>query len=98
MRLILTCDLIITGEGKVDKQTLMGKVALGVLRLAKKYDKPVVVIGGSVEDKDELVSTGFRGVYCINPDGISLEEVMKHSVAVKNIETTIKMLMNQEYT
>ena len=45
---IRTADLVITGEGRLDGQTAMGKTPVGVARLAKKYGKPVIALGGSV--------------------------------------------------
>ena len=55
-------DLIITGEGKADKQTLMGKVPSGILDKARKQKIPVILIAGSVENADDLHRAGFRGV------------------------------------
>lgn len=46
---IRNADLIITGEGKIDEQTLSGKVVKGVADLARKYNKPVVAIAGKCE-------------------------------------------------
>jgi len=43
-------DLVITGEGKIDAQTLYGKTPFGVARLAKKYHKPVIAVAGSLDD------------------------------------------------
>jgi len=40
------CDLIITGEGKIDRQTEQGKVVSGVCEIAQKYQKPVIAICG----------------------------------------------------
>lgn len=54
-------DLIITGEGKADKQTLMGKVPSGILDKARKQKIPVILIAGSVENADDLHRAGFRG-------------------------------------
>ncbi|MGL5032986.1 MAG: glycerate kinase, partial [Microcystaceae cyanobacterium] len=41
-----TCDLVITGEGQLDNQSLQGKVISGILKLSKEYHKPMVVIAG----------------------------------------------------
>lgn len=50
--LISECDLIFTGEGRIDSQTLGGKTVSGVVDIAKKHKKPVVAIGGSVVEED----------------------------------------------
>ena len=47
---ILDSDLVITGEGRTDKQTLDGKAVLGVIKMAKHYKKKVIVISGSLGD------------------------------------------------
>lgn len=85
-------DLIITGEGKADRQTLMGKVPSGILREARKQDIPVILLAGSIEDSDELQQAGFERVFSINPSSIPLEEAMKTEVARKNIQQTVEYL------
>lgn len=47
-------DWIVTGEGKVDRQTLQGKVVAGVCKMAKQYGKPVVILAGTIEDAWEV--------------------------------------------
>ena len=54
-------DLIITGEGKADKQTLMGKVPSGILDKARKQKIPVILIAGSVEKCRRPASGGISG-------------------------------------
>ena len=76
-------DLIITGEGAADHQTLMGKLPMGILEQAGPT--PVVLIAGRISDCEELMEAGFAQVKCINPPGISLEEAMRKEVAQRNI-------------
>ena len=45
--LIMSADLIITGEEQIDYQTAFGKVLSGIAKIAKKYNKPLVCIAGS---------------------------------------------------
>ena len=82
-------DLIITGEGCSDRQTLMGKVPMGVLSRGKKYHIPTALIAGEIHDKDELMRAGFECIHCIN-EGTDLdhEECMKPNVAKENIRKT----------
>ena len=54
--LVRQSDLIITGEGKMDEQTLSGKVVHGVAELSRKYDKPLVVMVGKNELPPEKIS------------------------------------------
>ena len=63
---IQKADIIFTGEGKMDHQTLYGKTPIGVLHLAQKYNKPVVAFCGKCEDKEVLLEVGFEDVRCIN--------------------------------
>lgn len=51
-------DLVVTGEGRLDRQTLRGKTALGVATLAARLGVPAVAIGGSLEDTALLIADG----------------------------------------
>ena len=84
---IRDADFIITGEGAADRQTLMGKLPVGILRQAG--DVPVFLIAGKVDDREKLLQAGFARVECINPPGISLDEAMRKEVAQRNIKKTI---------
>lgn len=89
---IKSADLIITGEGKADRQTLMGKVPSGILAEARKQNIPVILLAGNIEDSDELQQAGFEGVFSVNPPFISLEEAMRPEVARKNIQQTVESI------
>lgn len=52
-------DLVITGEGRIDEQTLAGKVPIGVARRASAYGVPVIAVGGSVAPMDEEIRERF---------------------------------------
>jgi len=86
-------DLVITGEGSADRQTLMGKLPMGILKQAGRV--PVCLIAGRISDKQELLNAGFAQVECINPEGISLEEAMCKEVATRNIIDTIGLIVSQ---
>jgi glycerate kinase len=64
-------DLIITGEGKFDRQTESGKVPMGILRLGEKYDIPVVCLCGLNESKSDM---GFKKIFSIVPKHASYVE------------------------
>ena len=85
--LVADADLIITGEGSADRQTLMGKLPMGILKHARQI--PVCLIAGKISDRKELLNAGFARVECINPPGIPLEEAMRKEVAQHNIRQTI---------
>lgn len=97
-QIISGADLIITGEGKVDSQTLTGKTPFGVAQRAHRQNIPVVAIGGCVQISQEDASeAGFAGVYQVSPSGMPLEEAMRLDVASKNVyDTTLKILKEYE--
>ena len=68
-------DMIFTAEGKIDQQSLKGKVPIGVARLAKKYNKPCVGLAGIIEDPLEpLYKEGFSGLFNIQNSPMSHEQ------------------------
>lgn len=86
-------DLVITGEGSADRQTLMGKLPIGILQ--QSGNVPVYLIAGRIGDRETLLKAGFSEIRCINPDGISIKEAMHQEVARKNISDTISHLLHQ---
>jgi len=52
---IKKADLVITGEGKIDKQTIYGKAPIGVAKIAKKYNIPVIAIAAIIGDDADIV-------------------------------------------
>ena len=82
-------DLVITGEGSADRQTLMGKLPFGILQRARKYDVPVMLIAGRIADEQQLTDAGFSRVACINPHGLPLEIAMQPETAKENIRKTV---------
>ena len=100
--IIKDADLIITGEGSADRQTLMGKLPMGILQ--HSGDVPVCLIAGRISErlrtgehclgiKENLLKAGFAYVECINPEGLSLEEAMRKEVAMRNISDTVGRLL-----
>lgn len=70
-------DLVITGEGRLDGQTVHGKVAVGVARLAKRYNRPVIALAGSLGDgAEEVLSHGIDARFSVIPRPCSLEEAL----------------------
>lgn len=86
-------NLVITGEGKIDRQTGMGKAASGVLDAAKKRNIPVIAIGGSIEDVENLNKRGFLSVFSIVPYPISLEEAMQKENSRENTTQITEQIM-----
>ncbi len=83
--LLQNTDLVITGEGSAERQTLMGKLPFGILQRAQKHGVPVLLIAGRIADDQLLLDAGFSRVACINPPGIPLEIAMQPETAKENI-------------
>ncbi|AVM51729.1 glycerate kinase [Bacteroides zoogleoformans] len=83
-------DLIITGEGKADRQTIMGKVPSGILQEAQKQQIPVILLAGKIEDKEMLEKAGFKEVLSINPTSVPQEKAMESAFAKTNIRRTVE--------
>ena len=73
-------DFIFTGEGKLDSQSLRGKVVIGVARRAKKLNVPVIaVVGGAERELDKAYEEGVSAVFTINRLPQPLSESAAHS-------------------
>ena len=89
-------DLVITGEGCSDYQTLKGKTASGVLERAERAGVPVALVSGAVKDEQMLRDGGFQIVAAVSPHDMPLEEAMRPGTAESNIYKTIKRLLINE--
>ena len=81
--------MVITGEGRADRQTLMGKLPLVILQHAGRMGVPVMLIAGKVDDRQLLLDAGFHRVECINPPTLPTDEAMKPETAKENIRRTL---------
>lgn len=86
-------DIIITGEGKIDAQTGMGKALGGILSVADKYHVPVVALAGSVDNVSQLNAMGFTSVFSIQQGPIDLETAMKKDVALHNLTSAVMQVL-----
>lgn len=78
-------DLVITGEGRLDSQTLLGKAPCGVLHASRSLGKRVVAVGGGVRWCPELEVAGFCDILAATPEGMPLEEAMLPEVTWGNL-------------
>lgn len=92
--LVADADLVITGEGRMDAQTLMGKLPLRVLRRASAHGVPVIALAGSVSVAD---NPGFAAVAAVSPDGCPLEIAMQAAVAALNIRRATARLLRHAW-
>ena len=84
---IKEADLVITAEGRIDGQSLEGKLPVGVAKLAKKHHKPIVVLAGSIGGNlDPLYALGINSIFSIQNGPCTLKESMNS--AAELIEST----------
>lgn len=75
---IKDCDLVITGEGQSDNQTIYGKVPAGVVAVANKYQKPCICISGALGLKyRELYELGFIGIYSVADRAMTFHQAIE---------------------
>lgn len=95
---IADADLVITGEGRIDRQTFAGKLPSSVLKRAAGKGVPAIAIAGLVEiDQDEAAESGFQAIVPIQPRPASAEELhsaMSSSTTSANISRTISSLLS----
>ena len=93
------CTLVVTGEGRIDSQSIHGKVPVGVAQVAKKYHKPVIGIAGSLtRDVGVVHQHGIDAVFSVLTSIVTLEEAFRGAFdniyrASRNIAATVRVGM-----
>ncbi len=86
---IKNADIVVTGEGRLDSQSCMGKAPIGVARAAKKYGKTVIAFAGAVTEDARLCNEcGIDAFFPILRGVVTLPEAMKSENAYKNLKAT----------
>lgn len=86
---VADADLVITGEGRIDSQTVHGKVPVGVAKVAKGYNKPVIGIAGSLTADVGIVHEhGLDAVFSVIYSICSLDDALKN--AGENVRMTAR--------
>lgn len=86
-------DIVITGEGRLDGQTIFGKAPIGVAKLAKKYDKTVLAFAGAIKEEAEVCNKhGIDAMFPILREVKTLQEVMDSQNARKNMIATVEQV------
>lgn len=94
---VADADLVITGEGRIDSQTIHGKVPVGVARVAKRYDIPVIGIAGSLTaDVGVVHQHGLDAVFSVIYAICTLNEALENAadnvrMTARNIASVLKM-------
>jgi glycerate kinase len=93
---VAECGLVITGEGKADRQTLTGKVPFGVLQATRRHTPgiPVILLAGKVEDREELLAAGFNAVIQVTPEESLKNNYLEKSFARQNIRRAVQDLVD----
>jgi glycerate kinase len=90
--MIINTDLIITGEGKIDGQSLRGKVVIGVAERASNKNIPVIAVVGAIgEDAEKAYQMGVSSIFSINRGAIDFEVSKYHSK--ENLAATIESIL-----
>lgn len=90
-------DLVITGEGRIDSQTINGKTPIGVARMAKRYGKPVIGIAGCLASDASVVhEQGIDAVFSVLNQASTIDEALRCAAvnvrrASRNIAATLKL-------
>ena len=90
---IKNADIVITGEGCLDGQTVMGKAPVGVAKIAKEFQKPVLAFSGCVtEDAKACHAAGIDAFFPIVRGAVSLEDAMQTDHAKQNMTDTVEQV------
>lgn len=98
-KIIRDVDVVITGEGKLDKQSYMGKAPIEIARIAKRFNKKVIFLAGNIlddelfelnEDDKKLIDASFS----IQRKFTSLNIAMDRHISKQNLENTIVQIFN----
>ncbi|CAO97772.1 glycerate kinase [Erwinia tasmaniensis] len=95
--LVRDATLVITGEGRIDSQTVQGKVPVGVARVAKRYHKPVIAIAGSLSrDVGVVHQHGLDAVFSVIYRICSLDDALREAaenvrMAARNVAATLNI-------
>jgi glycerate 2-kinase len=86
-------DFVITGEGKLDGQTSMGKAPAGIAREAAKHSIPVIALAGDIsEGSPSLYESGITAYFTIVSGPVTLEEAMRPEVTLENLRRTAEQI------
>ena len=90
--IIAGASLLITGEGSLDSQTLMGKTPAGILQRGKRQGIPVIALGGRVSEREQLLTAGFTAVVAVTPAAMPLTLALQPLTARTNITHAVQAI------
>ena len=90
---IRDADIVVTGEGRLDAQTVMGKAPVGIAKIAKKYGLPVIAFCGCVGDGAEICNQhGIDAYFPILRSITSAEDAMNPDIAKNNLTVSTEQV------
>ena len=90
---IAAADMVITGEGRLDGQTIMGKAPIGAARIAKKYGKPVIAFSGCIAPEARLCNDhGIDAYFPILRQVTTLSQALESTNAQQNMTDTVEQV------
>ncbi|MGF1764008.1 glycerate kinase [Aliivibrio kagoshimensis] len=92
-------DLVITGEGRIDEQTIHGKTPMGVAQVAKRFSIPVIGVAGCLGSNHQVAyECGIDAVFAATPRALSLAEALENaSENVTNLAENVANLWRLQY-
>lgn len=91
--LVENADIVVTGEGRMDSQTVMGKVPVGVARIAKRYGKKVIAFCGCAADDAGICNQyGIDAYFPILRNVMTIDEAINKDNAVSNMSKTVEQV------
>jgi len=92
---IKDADLVITGEGKIDSQTIYGKAPIGVAKIAKKYNIPVIAVAAIIGDDADIVHQhGIDNLIKVSEPPMSLTEPKSKKIGL--VKRSIKQFLERK--
>jgi glycerate kinase len=89
--LVRDADLVITGEGRIDGQSVYGKTPVGVARIAGQQGVPVIALAGSLgPDAEDVLACGIQALFSVVHGPCKLEEAL--TTAAQNVRRTARHL------
>ena len=86
-------DLVLTGEGRIDAQSAMGKAISGIVRRAARNNVPVIALAGEVADASALIDSGLTAAFSIQTAPTDLSTAMQKDNTLHNVRRTTSQLI-----
>ncbi len=86
-------DLVLTGEGRIDAQSAMGKAISGIVRRATRKNVPVIALAGEVADASALIDSGLTAAFSIQTAPTDLSVAMQKDSTLRNVRRTTSQLI-----